>query len=82
MDLLRGYLKICFVLTTTYFLFIGNIYEQRFSAVTGSSVYPIVPNLYIEFIEYIDSSVGVLVKRNTTSWEFEIFPSSIMTSSH
>ena len=38
-----------FVLTTTYFLFRGNIYKQRFGAAMGSPVSPVVANLYMEF---------------------------------
>ncbi|XP_072051475.1 uncharacterized protein [Amphiura filiformis] len=45
LDLLR------FVLTTTYFLFRGNIYKQRFGAAMGSPVSPVVANLYMEFLE-------------------------------
>ena len=44
-DLLR------FVLTTTYFLFRGQIYKQRFGAAMGSPVSPVVANLYMEFLE-------------------------------
>ena len=40
-----------FVLTTTYFLFRGNIYKQRFGAAIGSPVSPVVANLYMEFLE-------------------------------
>ena len=40
-----------FVLTTTYFLFRGNIYKQRFGAAMGSPVSPVVANLYMEFLE-------------------------------
>ena len=45
LDLLR------FVLTTTYFLFRGTIYKQRFGAAMGSPVSPVVANLYMEFLE-------------------------------
>ncbi|XP_072046601.1 uncharacterized protein [Amphiura filiformis] len=45
LDLLR------FVLTTTYFLFRGNIYKQRFGAAMKSPVSPVVANLYMEFLE-------------------------------
>ena len=40
-----------FVLTTTYFLFRGKIYKQRFGAAMGSPVSPVVANLYMEFLE-------------------------------
>ena len=40
-----------FELTTTYFLFRGNIYKQRFGAAMGSPVSPVVANLYMEFLE-------------------------------
>ncbi|XP_072017464.1 uncharacterized protein [Amphiura filiformis] len=40
-----------FVLTTTYFLFRGKIYKQRFGAAMGSPVSPVVANLYLEFLE-------------------------------
>ena len=40
-----------FVLTTTYFLFRGTIYKQRFGAAMGSPVSPVVANLYMEFLE-------------------------------
>ena len=45
LDLLR------FVLTTTYFLFRGTIYKQRFGSAMGSPVSPVVANLYMEFLE-------------------------------
>ncbi|XP_072032868.1 uncharacterized protein [Amphiura filiformis] len=40
-----------FVLTTTYFLFRGTMYKQRFGAAMGSPVSPVVANLYMEFLE-------------------------------
>ena len=40
-----------FVLTTTYFLFRGKLYKQRFGAAMGSPVSPVVANLYMEFLE-------------------------------
>ena len=40
-----------FLLTTTYFLFRGTIYKQRFGAAMGSPVSPVVANLYMEFLE-------------------------------
>ncbi len=44
-DLLR------FVLTTTYFLFDGVLYRQKFGAAMGSPVSPIIANLYLEDLE-------------------------------
>jgi hypothetical protein len=40
-----------FILTTTYFKFRGNIYQQKFGAAMGSPVSPIVANLFMEFLE-------------------------------
>ncbi len=40
-----------FTLTTTYFLFRGKIYKQRFGAAMGSPVSPVVANLFMEFLE-------------------------------
>ncbi len=45
MDLLQ------FVLTMTYFVFDGINYRQRFDAAMGSSVCPIVSNLFMEHLE-------------------------------
>ena len=40
-----------FVLTTTYFLFRGDIYQQKFGMAIGSPVFPIMANLFMEFLE-------------------------------
>ncbi|XP_072048738.1 uncharacterized protein [Amphiura filiformis] len=40
-----------FALTTTYFSFRGQIYQQRFGTAMGSPVSPIVANLYMEWLE-------------------------------
>ena len=40
-----------FVLTTTYFMFRGQTYQQRFGTAIGSPVSPIVANIYTEFLE-------------------------------
>ena len=40
-----------FILTTTYFKFRGNIYQQKFGAAMGSPVSAIVANLFMEFLE-------------------------------
>ncbi len=40
-----------FVLTTTYFVFDGVLYRQKFGAAMGSPVSPIVANLYLEDLE-------------------------------
>jgi len=40
-----------FVLTTTYFTFRGEIYEQKYGAAMGSPVSPIVANLFMEHLE-------------------------------
>ncbi|XP_072046271.1 uncharacterized protein [Amphiura filiformis] len=40
-----------FALTTTYFSFRGQIYQQRFGTAMGSPVSPIVANLYILWLE-------------------------------
>ena len=45
MDLLE------FVLTTTYFGFRGNIFQQKFGTAMGSPVSPIVANLVMEWLE-------------------------------
>ena len=37
-----------FVLETTYFRFGGEIYQQKFGVDMGSSMFPIVVNLYME----------------------------------
>ena len=39
-----------FVLTTTYFSFRGQIYQQKFGTAMGSPVIPIVANLYMEWL--------------------------------
>ena len=36
-----------FILTTTYFVFRGQIYQQRFGTAVGSPVSPIIANIYI-----------------------------------
>ena len=40
-----------FCLNTTYFVFEGNFYKQKHGAATGSSVSPVVANLYMEAFE-------------------------------
>ena len=40
-----------FTLTTTYFLFDGQIFQQKFGTAMGSPVSPIVANLYMEWLE-------------------------------
>ena len=40
-----------FTLTTTYFLFDGQIFHQKFGTVMGSSVSPTVAYLYMEWLE-------------------------------
>ena len=40
-----------FILTTTYFVFRGQIYQQRFGTAMGSPVSPIIANIYMEFLE-------------------------------
>jgi len=40
-----------FVLTTTYFKFDGQLYQQKFGTAMGSPVSPIVANLYMEDLE-------------------------------
>ena len=40
-----------FVMTTTYFLFRGKIYQQRFGTAMGSPVSPVIANFYMEFLE-------------------------------
>ena len=40
-----------FVLTTTYFSFWGEVYQQIFGTAMGSPVSPIVANLFMEFLE-------------------------------
>ena len=40
-----------FILTTTYFMFRGQIYQQRFGTAMGSPVSPIIANIYMEFLE-------------------------------
>ena len=40
-----------FVLTTTYFMFRGQIYQQKFGIAMGSPVLPIVANLFMEDLE-------------------------------
>ena len=56
-----------FVLTTTYFLFRGNIYKQRFGAAMGSPVSPVVANLYMEFLE----QQALLQHLSTVNQDFE-----------
>ena len=51
-----------FVLTTTYFLFRGNIYKQRFGAAMGNPVSPVVANLYMEFLEQAIATAPVHCK--------------------
>ena len=40
-----------FVLTTTYFVFRGQVYQQKFGTAMGSPVSPIVANLFMEDLE-------------------------------
>jgi len=40
-----------FVLTTTYFIFRGQIYRQRFGTAMGSQVSPMVADIYMAFLE-------------------------------
>ncbi len=40
-----------FILTTTYFSFDGELYQQKFGTAMGSPVSPVVANLYMEFLE-------------------------------
>ena len=40
-----------FTLTTAYFLFDGQIFQQKFGTAMGSPVSPIVANLYMEWLE-------------------------------
>ena len=40
-----------FVLTTTYFMFQGQVYQQKFGTAMGSPVSPIVANLFMEDLE-------------------------------
>ena len=40
-----------FVLTTTYFMFRGQVYQQKFGTAMGSPVSPIVANLFMEDLE-------------------------------
>ncbi|XP_072048492.1 uncharacterized protein [Amphiura filiformis] len=40
-----------FTLTTTYFSFRGQVYQQKFGTAMGSPVSPIVANLYMEWLE-------------------------------
>ena len=39
------------ILTTTYFLFRGTIYRQKFGAAMGSPVSPLIANLFMEWLE-------------------------------
>jgi len=39
------------ILTTTYFIFRGQIYRQKFGTAMGSPVFPLVANLYMEHLE-------------------------------
>ena len=40
-----------FVLTTTYFMFRGQVYQQKYGTAMGSPVSPIVANLLMEDLE-------------------------------
>ncbi|XP_072030495.1 uncharacterized protein [Amphiura filiformis] len=42
---------LAFALTTTYFSFHGQVYQQKFGTAMGSPVSPIVANLYMEWLE-------------------------------
>ena len=40
-----------FIVTTTYFPFQGQLYQQTFGTAMGSSVSPVIVNLYMEWLE-------------------------------
>ena len=40
-----------FILTTTYFIFRGTIYKQKFGAAMGSPVSPLTANIFMEWLE-------------------------------
>ncbi|KAI8507604.1 hypothetical protein Bbelb_149840 [Branchiostoma belcheri] len=40
-----------FIVTTTYFSFRGNIYQQKFGTAMGSPVSPVLANLFMEWLE-------------------------------
>ena len=40
-----------FIVTTTYFSFRGNIYQQKFGKAMGSPVSPVIGNLFMEWQE-------------------------------
>ena len=40
-----------FILTTTYFVFRGQIYSQKFGTAMGSPVSPMVADIFVEFLE-------------------------------
>ena len=40
-----------FILSTTYFMFRGKIFRQRFGASMGSSVSPLAANIFMEHLE-------------------------------
>ena len=39
------------IITTTYFSFRGNIYQQKFGTAMGSPVSPVIANLFMEWLE-------------------------------
>ena len=57
-----------FVLTTTYFIFRGEIYQQRFGTAMGNPVSPIVVNLYMEYVEK-EVLASVLVECKPKYWK-------------
>ena len=48
-----------FVLTTTYFMFRGQVYQQKFGTAMGSPVSPIVANLFMEDLEQRAMAVSI-----------------------
>ena len=43
-----------FIITTTYFSFRGNIYQQKFGTAMGSPVSPVIANIFMEWLEQQD----------------------------
>ena len=41
-----------FIVTTTYFMFRGTIYQQKFGTAMGSPVSPVIANMYMEWLEH------------------------------
>jgi len=52
-----------FTLTTTYFSFRGQVYQQKFGTAMGSPVSPIVANLYMEWLEQEAIATAPLVMK-------------------